>query len=74
MGPSDEDVLGWFDPVQTHGVDTVKVEMLREAHKATARRIMELIPSSAHRTVALRDLHRASQSAIFALTHQEEQA
>lgn len=68
-GPSDDEVLAWFDPREP--LDGQKLKQIREVFKYAAKTILMTTPPSAHRTAALRDLLNASQSAVFAYTHQE---
>lgn len=69
MGPSDDEVLTWFESVDA--LDPERLRRIRDSFKDTAQEILTTTPPSAHRTAALRDLLNASQSAVFAYTHQE---
>ena len=73
MGPTDTEVLSWFCPQPVEGVNLAKLERLRLSYESCAQDVLDIVPQSADRTTALRELASASRTAVFAFTHNQEQ-
>ena len=69
MGPTDKEVLRWFQPQPVEGNARAKLDRLRLSFEQIAQDILDLVPVSADRTTALRELAAASRTAVFAFTH-----
>lgn len=70
MGPTDEEVLSWFDAQPVVNLQTL--EKIRDDFASLAQNLLQLIPPCADRTTALRELAAVSRTAVFAFTHNQE--
>lgn len=71
-GPTDEEVIEWFYPKLVDDTAFNNLRNIRDAFADTARAVLDLVPPSADRTTALRELAAASRTAVFAFTHNQE--